>query len=113
LGADISARQTYPSFILGGKLNSGDFLERIEVIVAIIWVLTVYFKGTICYYGLSLGVAQVFGLKNYKIILYPWAFLIVVYAIFSHPDSVHFHNFLVKTWTSFSLTIYFFYHFYY
>ncbi|MFC0274742.1 endospore germination permease [Metabacillus herbersteinensis] len=108
LGADISARQSYPSYILGKKISIGNFLERIEVIVGIIWILTIYFKLTICYYGLTLGLAQVLGLKNYKILLFPLAFLIITFAIFSHPDIVHFNEFDTKTWPLYSLTICFF-----
>lgn len=105
LDADITARQSYPSYILGKKISIGNFLERIEVVVAIIWVLTIYFKLTICYYGLTLGLAQVFGLKSYKILLFPLAFLIITFAIFSYRDIVHFNDFTKKTWTPYSLSI--------
>ncbi|MGM0878293.1 MAG: GerAB/ArcD/ProY family transporter [Bacillota bacterium] len=105
LGSDTTARQTFPSYILGKKLSIGDFLERIEVIVAIIWILTVYFKVTICYYGLTLGLAQVLGLKNYKILLFPLAFSILTFSIFMHPDIVHASNYMAKTLTPYSLTI--------
>lgn len=105
LGYDFTARQAYPSYILGKKISIGDFLERVEVIVAIIWFFTMYFKLTICYYGLTLGLAQVFKLKNYKILLFPLAFLIISFSIIAHPDIVHFQNFIAKTWTPYSLTI--------
>ena len=108
LGADISAKQSYTTYILGKKIRIGRFLERIEAIIAIIWIFTTYFKATICYYGLSLGLAQVLGLKSYKILLFPLAFLIITFSIFSHPDIVHFNNFTAKTWTPYSLTICFF-----
>ena len=108
LGSDLTARQTYPSYMLAKKISIGNFLERIEVIVAIIWILTIYFRLTICYYGLSLGLAQVLGLKSYKILLFPLAFLIGTFSIFSHPDIIHFNNFTAKTWTPYSLTICFF-----
>jgi spore germination protein KB len=105
LGSDITARQAYPSYILGKKISIGGFFERIEAIVAFIWVFTVYFKLTIINYGLSLGLAQVLGLKSYKILLFPLAFLIITFAIFSFRDIVHFHDFLAKAWTPYSLTI--------
>jgi spore germination protein KB len=108
LGADSTARQAYPAYILGRKIRIGDFLERIEAIVAIIWFFSVYFKLTVCYYGLSLGLAQVFGLKNYQILLFPLAFLIIDFSILSHPDISHFHSFIAQTWTPYSLTICFF-----
>jgi spore germination protein KB len=104
LGSDLTARQTYPSYMLAKKISIGNFLERIEVIVAIIWMLTLYFKLTICYYGLTLGLAQLLGLKNYQILLFPLAFLIITYSIFAYPNSVYFQDFIVKSFTPFSLT---------
>ncbi|MFC0272051.1 endospore germination permease [Metabacillus herbersteinensis] len=108
LGSDFTSRHAYPSYILGKKIRLADFIERIEVIVAIIWFFTMYFKLTIFYYVLSLGLAQLFGLKNYQILLYPLAFLIITFSIIAHPDIVHLQNFILKTWTPYSLTICFF-----
>lgn len=105
LGADLTARQTYSSYILGKKVKIGTFLQRVEVIVAIIWMLTLYFKMTICFYGLSLGLAQVLGLKNYKILTFPLVFLIIPFSIFMNPNIVHLQQFLKKTLTPYSLTI--------
>ncbi|CAH0258795.1 Spore germination protein YndE [Peribacillus simplex] len=105
LGTDITALQKNPSYRLGKLLSVGNFFERIEVIVAIIWILSVYFKLTICYYGLSLGLAQVLGLKNHKILHFPLAFIILAFSIITHPDTVQSRNFTAKAWTPFSLTI--------
>jgi spore germination protein KB len=105
LGPDITARQAHPSYMLGKKISIGTFLERIEVIVGIIWMLTLYFKLTILYYGLSLGLAQLFGLKSYKILTFPLAFLIIPFALFMEPNSVKLQLFIKNTLTSFSLTI--------
>ena len=105
LGSDTAARRTYPAYTLGRRLSIVNFLERIEVIVAIIWVFTQYFKLTIINYGISLGLAQVLGLKSYKILFFPLAFLIITFAIFSYRDIVHFHDFIAKAWTPYSLTI--------
>lgn len=108
LGSDITSRQSYSTYILGRKIEIGGFLERIEAIVAIIWVLTIYFKVTICYYVVTLGLAQVLGLKNYQILVFPLAFLIITFSIFMHPDIVHVSNYIAKTLTPYSLTICFF-----
>ncbi|MCQ6276100.1 endospore germination permease [Bacillus sp. V3B] len=108
LGADITARQTYPSYVLGKKISIGNFLERIEVVVAIIWILTIYFKLVISYYGLTLGLAQVLGLKDYKVLVFPLAFLTITASIFSFPDIVYFQDYIAKTLTPYSLTICFF-----
>ena len=105
LGANMTARQTYPSYMLGKKISIGTFLQRIEVIVAIIWMLTLYFKFTICYYGLSLGLAQLFGLNSYKILTFPLAFVIITSAILIVQNTTIIHLFNTKVLTPYSLTI--------
>ena len=105
LGFGITAIQFYPMYILAKKITIGAFLDRIEIILAIIWMLSLYFKMTIGFYGLSLGLAQVLRLKSYRILTYPLAFLIITFSTFMHPNTVHLHNFLEKTLTSYSLTI--------
>lgn len=108
LGADSTARQSYATYVLGKKISIGDFLERIEVIVAIIWILTIYFKLTISYYVLAIGCAQVFGLRNYKILTFPLALLIITFSIFMHRDVVHVSNYIAKGLPPYSITICFF-----
>ncbi len=105
LGADFTSRHSYPSYVLGKKISIGTVLERLEVIVAIIWFFSMFFKLTICYYGITLGFAQVFRLREYKILVSPLAFLIVASALISYPDIVYFKDFLAHTWTPYSLTI--------
>ncbi|MBZ5750652.1 GerAB/ArcD/ProY family transporter [Metabacillus rhizolycopersici] len=105
LGFGITAIQLYPTFTLAKKISIGNFLDRIEIILTIVWILSLYFKMTIGFYGLSLGLAQVLGLKSYKILTYPLAFLIITFSTFMHPNSVHLHNFLKNTLTPYSLTI--------
>ncbi|MDR7077125.1 spore germination protein KB [Neobacillus niacini] len=105
LGADFTSRQAYPTYILGKKISIGNFFERVEVIVAIIWVFTIYFKVTICYYGLTLGLAQLLGLKNYQILTFPLSFLILPFSILLLPNVVSINNFNATTLTPYSLTI--------
>ncbi|MFD0824836.1 GerAB/ArcD/ProY family transporter [Neobacillus sp. M.A.Huq-85] len=99
------ARLTYPSYVLGKRISIGNFLERIEVIVAVIWIISIYFKLSICYYGLSLGLAQIMKLNDYRILLFPLAFLLIPYAILSEPSTVHYQTYNAAAWTPFSLTI--------
>lgn len=105
LGADFTSRQAYPTYILGKKISIGNFFERVEVIVAIIWVFTIYFKVTICYYGLTLGLAQLLGLKNFQILTFPLSFLILPFSIFLLPNVVSINDFNATTLTPYSLTI--------
>ncbi|MCQ6281242.1 endospore germination permease [Bacillus sp. EB600] len=103
LGPNITARQTYPSYMLGKKISLGNF--RIEVFVAIIWILTIYFKVTVYYYGISLGLAQILGLRDYRILLFPLAFLTFSFSIFSYSNLVELSTFITTTAVPFLYTV--------
>ncbi|MGG6445953.1 GerAB/ArcD/ProY family transporter [Pseudobacillus badius] len=105
LNVKLTSFQSYPVYTLGKKINVANFFNRIEVVVAIIWVITTYFKLTICFYGLSLGLAQMINLKNYQILLFPLSLLIFSMSIFFYPDVVFFNDFALKAFIPFSLII--------
>lgn len=44
LGAEFTGRQVYPTYILGKKISIANFLERIEILVAIAWFFTIFLK---------------------------------------------------------------------
>ena len=97
LGPETTSHQTHAPYLLGKKIDVFDFIERIEIIVAVIWFLSIYFKLTISFYALSLGLGQIFNLNNYKILLFPLALLIVGNAIHFFPNIVIFQQLLLVT----------------
>ena len=104
LGADITARNGFPSYILGKKISIGMFIERIEVIVAIIWMITIYFKLTILFYVSSLGLAQTLKMSDYRFLLYPLGMITLVLSLITYPNIVYQQNFVSKVWTPYAAT---------
>ncbi|GGM24365.1 germination protein [Paraliobacillus quinghaiensis] len=104
LGPDLTARNNYPSYVLGKKMRITEILERLEVIVAIIWFLTIFFKLVICFYATTLGLAQMLRLKDYRSLVYPLGMILVILAIIISPNVTYFHYIMEKTWTPYSLT---------
>lgn len=104
LGDDFTARSTYPSYVLAKKISIGNFLERLEAIMAGIWFLSLYFKLAICYYASALGLAQTLKLKQYRALIFPLGMILLVFSIFSVPNLSYFKSFLAHIWTPYSLT---------
>lgn len=104
LGADFTARNIYPAYILAKKINVGDFLERLEAIVAGIWFITIFFKLTICFYATALGLAQTLKLKDYRPLLLPLGMLVIVFSLVASPNITYFQTFIATIWTPYSLT---------
>jgi spore germination protein KB len=77
LGVDISARSTYAVFDLAKEIKVGHFFERVEVLVGVIWILTVFVKLSLCFYAANLASAQLFNLKTYRLTILPYGFIVI------------------------------------
>lgn len=54
-------------------IDIGDFLQRVEVVVSIIYLLAGIIKVGVCLYAASLGFAKLFNFKDYRKIIIPIA----------------------------------------
>ncbi|RAP75743.1 GerAB/ArcD/ProY family transporter [Paenibacillus montanisoli] len=104
LGPKITAVQMFPSYILAKKISVGHFLERVEVIMAGIWFITIYFKLTICYYASTVSLAHVFKLKECRQLYLPLGFSLIVLSIISYPNTTYFFHIVTRIWSFYSLT---------
>ncbi|MWC27161.1 GerAB/ArcD/ProY family transporter [Paenibacillus sp. MMS18-CY102] len=103
LGAGDTARHLYPSYALAQEINIGNFLERVEAVMAILWFFSIYFKLTLYFYGLSLGLAQLAGLKEYRVLMLPIGLLLLVSSITVSPNITYFNQ-LATYWSLYDLT---------
>ncbi|SEN99325.1 endospore germination permease [Paenibacillus sp. OV219] len=104
LGWDFTARHTFPSYTLAKKIQVGEFLQRIEVIVAIIWFLTIFFKLAICFHASVHGMAQLFQLRTARPLIVPLAIVLVVLSIVVYPNIVYFRVFATEIWPLYAIT---------
>ncbi|MFM1654670.1 endospore germination permease [Brevibacillus sp. B_LB10_24] len=86
LGVDFTTRHLYPSYTLAKKINIGEFIRRFEVVVAIIWFLTIFFKFILYVYGLSIGLAQMLRLKEYRALTLPLGMILIPLSIIISPN---------------------------
>ncbi|WP_141430991.1 endospore germination permease [Bacillus sp. 03113] len=103
LGADMTSRNLFTTFALAKKIDIGKFLTRIEIILAGIWLLSIFFKLVICFYGTLLGTAQWLELKNYQVLAFPIGFILIAFTHLSLPNVVYFYIFSSKIWPSYTL----------
>ncbi|RRN71199.1 spore gernimation protein [Peribacillus simplex] len=98
LGADTSARNTYPSYILARKINVGDFFQRIEAIMAIMWIISIYYKMSFYFYASVIGFAHIFNMKNYRPLTLPLGMILVSLSVLIHPNVAHSIKFDKEIW---------------
>ncbi|MDR0267138.1 endospore germination permease [Paenibacillus sp.] len=104
LGAEATASKMYPSYNLAKKINIGQFLERIEAILSLMWFVTIFFKIVLFTYGITLGLSQIFKLKEYKVLTMPCAVFIMVLSICIAPNIVYYTDAILWYWPFLDLT---------
>lgn len=98
LGPDLTARHMYPSYSLAKKISVGSFVERVEVIMAGIWFITIYFKLAISFYAAVHTAGELLRLRDVRQLYLPLGMIMVVLAIVVYPNTDYFMRFAMQTW---------------
>mgnify|MGYP001180659576 CR=1 FL=1 len=85
---------TYPVINAVRYISIADFLEHVESVVMAIWVAGTFIKITIFYYAVTIGTAQWLKLSDYRPIVLPIGFLMVVFGLWSAPNLSKLQSFL-------------------
>lgn len=86
LGPNITSRNMFPSYALVKKINVGNFLQRIEALMAGLWFITTYIKTTFYFYGWVTSFSEVLGLRRYRTVTLPFGIMLVVFSLVVYPD---------------------------
>ncbi|WP_053374246.1 GerAB/ArcD/ProY family transporter [Paenibacillus sp. FJAT-27812] len=105
LGASLMETKYYPMFVLAQKIRIGNFLERIEAILAFIWIVTVFFKTLVIFYAITQGITQLLRLKESNMLTIPLAMILLVGSVISAPNIVIYNEINKDYWPLFDLTI--------
>ena len=77
LGSQTTTDLYFPQFTSTRTIKIGDFIERFEIIVALIFVLMGFIKVSVCLYAASTGTAKIFNINNYGIMVGPIGLLMI------------------------------------
>ncbi|WP_028559437.1 GerAB/ArcD/ProY family transporter [Paenibacillus pinihumi] len=104
LGHDFTARHSFPSYTLAKQIHIGDFFQRVEIVMAVIWFVTIFFKLMISFYAAILGFGQLFRLKSHRSLVTPFAMIVFVISLLVFPNVIYFKDFSAHTWPPFAST---------
>ncbi|SMF80586.1 spore germination protein KB [Paenibacillus uliginis N3/975] len=104
-GPEIISHSFFPSYLLAQKINIGNFLQRIEVIMAIMWFISLYFRLTLYLYFMALALTYIFNLSDYRPLVLPLGILLVAISVIVYPNVAYQQNFDSRIWVPYILTI--------
>lgn len=105
MGPDLLANDLYPTYTLAKKLGFKHIFERIEVIIAIIWLLSIYFKLLLCFTALTNSIGHLFNLRDVKSLKIPIGWILFGTSVLLADNNVYFFHFNAKIWPLYALTI--------
>jgi len=85
---------TYPVMNAVRYISIAEFLEHLEAIIMAIWVASTFIKISMFYYVIVLGAAQWLNLSDFRPIILPIGFLLIVVSIWSTPNLLEMVHFL-------------------
>ncbi|WP_164716305.1 GerAB/ArcD/ProY family transporter [Paenibacillus whitsoniae] len=104
LGTKLTERLMYPSYVLAKEINIGNFFERVEILIAGIWFLTVFFKLTFYFYSFVIGLAQLLRMDDYRPLTMPLGMILVVYSLVVYPNVAYMSKFDSESFIPYALT---------
>jgi spore germination protein KB len=105
LGPDLTAGNLYPTYVLAKKINIGNFIQRLEAVIAIVWFISLYFRVTIYMYAIMLGIRQIFNLKNVRPLALPLGMILIASSFIVYPNFGYRQIWDKETWVPYTLSL--------
>lgn len=81
-----STIMTSPSIEAVRLIDIGDIITRLEMLVMITLLVTLYMKISVLYYATALAIAQLFKLRSYKPLVFPIGCMIISFAMLAYDS---------------------------
>lgn len=99
LGPAMSAIVYAPTLYASRMIHLANFLERLEILLAIAWIASGIAKITLYQWTIAIGSAKMMGVKDYRPLVFPIGALLVSFSVLLHPSIVHLFNFINFIWS--------------
>lgn len=93
-GYPLIEKFSFPILEVVRAITVADFIERVESLVTIIWVLGMFVRIAIIHYAFSLGSAQLLNLNNYRPLVLPTGTIMAAMSLFIFTNVQELLNFL-------------------
>ncbi len=96
-----------PSYEAVSRITVGDFIQRIEVTVSIVYVFTTFIKVSVCLLVTCKGIGKIFNLKDYRSIVIQTGLLMffLSYIIYDNIMEMKFWAFKVYPYYAFPMQV--------
>ncbi|GAA0180589.1 endospore germination permease [Clostridium sediminicola] len=98
LGADIAEIDYFPAYTTVRRIKLGTFIERIEILISMMFLIGGITKISICLLAASKGVTKLFGFKEYRFIVTPIGITMSILSTFIYKSIMEMSTWALKVW---------------
>lgn len=102
LGANAASSMHYPSYATVGRMNIANVIQRLEVVVATVFVLGGFVKIGILLQCTCKGITKLCKFQDYRFIITPITLLVINLSFFQYDGTLHYNEFQVDAWLYFT-----------
>lgn len=102
LGIEQTENSSFPAYALAKTINVGNFLQRVEGILVMIWIMTFFIKISLLFFSMLKGMKTVFGLKEEGVLISTFSVLIILVAWETYVNVVYVGEIIQKVWFSYA-----------
>ena len=103
LGVDINKSNYFPARVSVSRINIGNFLHGIEILVDIIFIFCIFVMISLCLIGSAAGTAKLFNIKNYRAVVVSLAVLMGNLSYLAHKNVSELVAWTDKVWPYYAL----------
>ncbi|MDQ1000215.1 spore germination protein KB [Neobacillus niacini] len=93
-----AAKMSFPTFSEVRYISAGEVINRFDAIAVLFWTVGLMIRISVFFYGLTLGLAQVFKLRTYQPLVIPMAWLIGVGSFLFAKNYSELNEFLFQSY---------------
>lgn len=103
LGENTYSAAAFPSYSAVRRIDFGNFVQRVEIIMATTFFCGGFIKSSMCCLGACKGISQVFKFEDYRFLVTPIGIIIFILAAVSFNDISEMSSFVLEVWRYYSI----------
>lgn len=104
LGSVITANSRFAAFLLITDINIGIIFTRMEALIVVMWLLTIFNSAIFYFYTLVVGISKILKLKDHTKIIIPLGFIVLIFSEFIYTNVPYEINWDYFVWLPYILT---------
>ncbi|WP_337982307.1 GerAB/ArcD/ProY family transporter [Lysinibacillus sp. C5.1] len=102
IGPTNTSIESFPSYALAQRISIGNFFQRVEIVMAVMWIISIYIRTFLYFYASVIGIAQILNIKDPRPLILPLGMCMIALSQIVHPNIVHSNNYNQKIWPLYS-----------